>query len=117
MLPCRQVRRRIDCAVVAQAEQADRVDLEVQVERRSLRVARVADEPDHVAGVDLVPIYRHRRERRKVRVVVEIARAVADPEAVAADLVPADGEDRAGCTGEERRSQRGEDVVAVMPTP
>ena len=91
------------------------MDLEVQVRRRSLRVARVPDEPEHVSGMDLVAVDRKRREGGKVRVVEEIPLPVAHPEPVAADIVPPDGEDRPRRDGEDRRAQRREDVVAVVP--
>src|SRR5207244_8776998 len=50
-----------------------------------------------------------------MRVVVEVAAAVAEPQTVSADRVPADGENRARCTGEDRRAERRKDVVPVMP--
>ena len=58
---------------------------------------------------------RVRRVRREVRVVELVPRAVAEPEPPAADLVPADGEDGAVRDGEDRRAERREDVVAVVP--
>src|SRR3954447_1110563 len=71
VLPRLQVRRRVDGAVVAEADQPDWMNLEVQVRRRPLRIAGVADEAQHVARVDLVAVDRERRERRQVRVVEE----------------------------------------------
>ena len=46
--------RRHD-AVVPVPEQVDRVDLEVEVRRAALGVARVADEAEHVAGPHALP--------------------------------------------------------------
>ena len=84
-LPRVEVRRRVDRAVVAEPEQRHRVDLEVQVVRRALGVAGVADEAEHVAGPDLRAVQRVRRIGGEVRVVELVALAVAQPEAPAAD--------------------------------
>jgi hypothetical protein len=54
-------------------------------------------------------------EGREVRVVELVSLPVAQPEPVAAEVVPADREDRAVGDREERRAERGEDVLAVMP--
>ena len=91
------------------------MDLEVEVVRRRLRVAGVADEADHVAGLHLVAVDGERRERREVRVVELVALPVAQPKAVPAEVVPADREDRPVRDGEERGPERREDVLAVMP--
>ena len=48
-------------------------------------------------------------------VVELVSRPVAEPEAPTADVVPADGEDGAVRDREERRPERGEDVLAVVP--
>ena len=64
----------------------------------------------HLAAVD-----GERRERGEVRVVELVAVPVAEPEPVAADVVPADREDRAVGDGEDRRAERREDVLAVVP--
>ena len=77
MLPGEQVRSGIHGAVVPQPDQADGMDLEVQVRRRPLRVAGIPDEAEHIAGVDLVAVDRQRRERGEVRVVEEVPLAVA----------------------------------------
>ena len=87
----------------------------MQVVGRALRVARVAHEADHVAGVHLVAVPRERGERREVRVVELVSLPVAQPEPVAAEVVPADREDRAVGDREERRAERREDVLAVVP--
>src|SRR5439155_19639242 len=58
-----------------------------------------------------------RLERGEVRVVELVPLRVAEPEAVAADLVPADREDEPVGAGEHRRAERREDVVAVVPVP
>ena len=89
--------------------------LEVEVVRRALRVAGVADEAEHVAGVDVRAVDRERRVGGEMRVVELVAPVVAEPEPPAADLVPADGEDGPVRDREERRAERREDVVAVVP--
>ena len=50
-----------------------------------------------------------------MRVVELVSLAVAEPEALAADVVPADGEERSRRDGHERRPGGSEDVVAVVP--
>ena len=55
-----------------------------------------------------------RRERGEVRVVERVPLPVAQPEPVAADLVPADREDRPVGDGDERLAELAEDVVAVV---
>ena len=50
-----------------------------------------------------------------MRVVELVALPVAQPEPPAADVVPADREDRPVRDGEDRRAERREDVVAVVP--
>src|SRR5205823_11551395 len=90
----------VDGAVVSHPEQSDGMHLEVQVVRRSLSIARVSDEAEDVSGVDHRTVPRERRVRGEVRVVVLVSGAVTEPEAVAADFVPADGEHRAGCDRE-----------------
>ena len=60
LLPGLQVARRVDRAVVAEREQADRVNLEVEVDRRPARVAGLAHEAEHVAGVHLGAVDRER---------------------------------------------------------
>ena len=87
----------------------------MEVVRRPLRVARVSDEAENVSGVDHRTVPRERRVRGQVGVVVLVSGAVTEPEAVAADFVPADGEHRAGCDRENGRAERREDVVTVMP--
>ncbi len=89
--------------------------LEVNVIRRSLRITGVADEAEDVARVHDRAVHRERRVSREMRVVVLPALVVAEPEAPAADPVPPDGEDGAVRDGEQRRSERREDVVSVMP--
>ena len=54
-------------------------------------------------------------ERGQVRVVELVPLEVAEPEAVAADRVPADEEERPVGHGEDRRAERREDVVPVVP--
>ena len=50
-----------------------------------------------------------------MRVVELVAGVVAQPEPPAADIVPADREHRSVRDGEQRRTERREDVVAVVP--
>src|SRR5207248_3485538 len=90
---------------------------EMEVRRRAGRVAGVPDEAEHLAGLDMEAVLRERREGREVRVVELVALRVAQPEAVAADVVPADREDDSVGAGEDRGSERREDVVAVVPVP
>src|SRR5439155_13077705 len=52
-----------------------------------------------------------------MRVVELVPLAVAEPDAVAPDVVPADREDGAVRAGKHRRAERGEDVIAVVPVP
>ena len=53
------------------------MNLEVEVVGRPLGVAGVADEADHLAGLDVVPVPGRGRVRGEVRVVVLVALAVA----------------------------------------
>ena len=87
----------------------------MEVVRRRLRVAGVADEADDGARLDLVAVDGERRERGEMRVVELVALPVAQPEPVAAEVVPADGEDGAVGDRQQRRAERREDVLAVMP--
>ena len=107
-------RRRVDRAVVAEVQQRDGVHLEVEVRRRALGVARVAHEADHLPRLDARAVEDERRERREVRVVEGVALPVAQPEPVAADLVPAEREDRAVGERDDRLAELAEDVVAVV---
>src|SRR3954453_18354058 len=91
-LPCGEVARRIDGAVITEAEHSDGMDLEVEVVRRAFGVARVPREADDIAGVDVRAVFGERRERGEMRVVELVPLLVADPEPVAADRVPADAE-------------------------
>ena len=50
-----------------------------------------------------------------MRVIELVPGLVAEPEPVAADVVPAYGEDRAVGDREEGLAELAEDVVAVMP--
>ena len=85
--------------------------------RRALGVAGVADEAEHLAGLDVHPVAGDRREGGEVRVVELVSLRVAQPEPVASDVVPADREDEPVGAGEDRRAERREDVVAVVPVP
>ena len=89
--------------------------LEVQVIRSALSVARVADEAEHVAGLDPGAVLSEGRVRREVGVVVLVPLPVPKPQPPPSDLVPARREDGAVRHGEDRSSERGEDVVAVVP--
>jgi hypothetical protein len=91
------------------------MDLEVKVVGGPRRIPGVADEPDHVAGLDLGAILGERRVGREVRVVVLVSLSVAKPEPVAAKTVPADLEERPVGHCQDGCAQPGENVVAVMP--
>ena len=91
------------------------MDLEMQVERTALGVARVADEPEHVAGVHDRAVDGKRRIRRKVSVVELVAAVVAQPQPPSADLLETDLEHDSVRHGEDRGAERREDVVAVVP--
>ncbi len=91
-----------------------RVDLEVQVERRALRVARVAEEADHVAGVHLRARLRDRGVGREVAVVEEVPVGVAQPLLATADVAPADLHERAVVDGQHRRAEGREEVDALV---
>src|SRR5437764_865460 len=93
VLPGLEVLRRVDCAVVAEVDQRRRMDLEVEVRRCAGRVAGVADEPEHLARLHAPAVPGQWREGREVRVVELVPLRVTEPESVAADRVPADGED------------------------
>src|SRR5207248_8142945 len=115
VLPRVEVRRGVDRAVVAEGEQSDRMDLEMQVVRRPLRIAGVPDESEHGARMNACAVHRRGRVCGEVRVVELISLAVDEPETPAADPVPADGEDEPVRDREDRRAEWREDVVAVMP--
>src|SRR5215218_10953961 len=107
-LPRRQHPVRIDRPLVA------RVDLEVHVRRRRLGVARVADEAQQRARLDLAAAHRLRRERGQVRVEERVAALGLEPEPVAADRQRADAIQPPVRDGEHRAAERGEDVVALV---
>ena len=71
--------------------------------------------PTTSPALDSVRAQVGRRVAGEVRVVELVADAVSDPEAPAAELLPADAVDRAVRDGDDRRPERREDVVAVMP--
>ena len=87
--------RRVDGAVVAHAEQRDRMDLEVEVVRRALRVAGVADEAEHLARVHARAVHGERRVGGEMRVVELVALASRSQSRLPPSVVPADREDRA----------------------
>ena len=91
------------------------MNLEVEVGRPARGVARVADESDHRPGADARAVGGDGGEPQEMRVVEEVARAVAQPEPPAADVVPADREQHAVRDGHDRRAARREDVDAVVP--
>jgi hypothetical protein len=110
-----EVRRGIDGAVVAEAEQLVRVDLEMQVRRTRERVTGVADEADHLSRPHIARVEDGRGVSGEMGVVELVGDAVAHPDPPAAGLPPADAVDRSACDGDDRRSERREDVVSVMP--
>ena len=89
--------------------------LEVEVRLRRERVARVADEADHVAAVDGAVVAREPRVAGEMRVVEVVAGVVDEPEPPPADAVPADREDRSVGDRDDRRPERREQIVAVVP--
>src|SRR5579859_2035686 len=93
------------------------MDLEVQVERRSLRIARVTDEAEDIARVDDRAVHRERRIRGEVGVIELVAAIVAQPKPAAARTLPADGEHDAVRDREDGRAERREEVVTVVPAP
>ena len=113
--PGAQVRRRVDRAVVAEVEKAVRVNLEMEMRLRRERVAGIADEPDHVPAVDCATVSRQPRVPGQMRVVEVVADVIHEPESPPADPVPADREDRPVGDGDDRRPERGEEIVAVVP--
>src|SRR5579862_3780136 len=114
-VPGVEVRGRVDRAVVLEVQERTRVDLEVEVRERRERIARVADEADHLASPYAALPQSERAVAGEVGVVELVAGAIADPEPPAAELLPADTVQRPGGHGDDRRSERGEDVVAVVP--
>src|SRR5262249_40916082 len=115
VLPGDEERIRGDDAVVAEAEEPGGVDLEVEVRRPAVRVARVPDEADDVTRLDARALHGERRVRGAVRVVELVALAIAEPQAVAPEVVPADRVDGPVRDGQDRRPLRREDVLAVVP--
>ena len=91
------------------------MDLEVEVDGRRARLARVAHERDHLARPYLAAVDGERRVGGEVRVVELVPGSIAEPEPEAADVVPADREDRPVGDGQDRLAELPEDVLAVVP--
>ncbi len=91
------------------------MDLEVEVRDAAVGVPRAPDEPEHVACLDGPSRDGERRVRAEVRVVELVPRGVAEPEAPAADVVPADREERPVRDGEDGGAGRRDEVLAVVP--
>src|SRR5215203_4077585 len=87
----------------------------MDVDGRALSIARIAHEADHVTRLDLSPVDRERREGREVCVVELVAGTVAEPETVAAEVVPADRENGSVRDREQWSAERRKDVDAVVP--
>src|SRR5207248_1347179 len=115
VVPACEVAGRVHCPVVTEVEELDRVHLEMQMRPDRVGVAGVADEAEDVAATNMAVVPRELRVAREVRVVETVAPAVAEPEAPAADPVPADREDGPVRHREHRTAERREEVVAVMP--
>ena len=113
--PLREVARRIDRAVLAERAERHRMDLEVHVVRASVRVAGVPDEAEHLPRSHMRRVQGEWGEAREMGVVEGVARGVREPQAPAADLLPADVADRAVGDRDDGRAERGEQVVAVVP--
>jgi len=96
-------------------DEVDGVDLEVEVRDAPVRVTRVSDEPEHVPRLHALARHRERGVRAQMRVVELVAEGVAEPEAPAADVVPADREEGAVGDREHRRSRWRDEVLAVVP--
>ncbi len=99
----------------AEREQRARVDLEMEVERRPEGVAGVADEAEHLTCSHARSSKRRPRIAGEVRVVELVGEPIAHPEAPAAEPPPADPVQGPVRDSDDRRSERREDVVAVMP--
>src|SRR5262245_43142284 len=80
-------------------------------------IAGGSDEADHVAGLHVSGVKHPRRIAREMRVVELVGCPVSHPETPASERVPADAVDRSGGDRDDRRAERGEDVVAVVPLP
>src|SRR3954451_21793098 len=116
-LPLMQVRGGIDRAVVAELDECGlvRMHLEVEVRRRREGVARPAEEADHLARAHMRVREYPARIAGEVGVVERVAPLVGQPQPPAAELVPAHEAQRSSCDRDERRTERREQVVAVMP--
>ena len=82
---------------------------------RRERVAGAAEEADHLSPAHVPVLQDPARVGGEVGVVEPVAGRVLEPEAPAADRVPADEAERAGHHGDHRSAERGEEVVAVVP--
>ena len=114
VLPRVEVRRRVDGAVVAQ-ERAATTGAPRSGGAYGVPCASpvLPTKPSTSPALTCAPLPRERREGGEVRVVELVALRVAQPEPVAADVVPADREDRA-----RRRTARiGAPSGAKMSSP
>ena len=66
------------------------------------------------SGLDLQAVDGERRVGREVSVIELVATLLAEPEAVAAEVVPTDREHRS-VRDRQQRPPAGQDVLAVMP--
>ena len=113
--PAVEVLRGIDRAVVAEAQQLARVNLEMQVRRAGEGVTGVSEEADHLSRVHARRVEVAPRVSGEMRVVELVAGVVPHPQPPAADLLPAHAVDRSARDGDDRDAERREDVVAVVP--
>jgi hypothetical protein len=87
----------------------------MEVERRPERIARVADEAEHRAGSDPALLEGGGGIPGEVGVVELVAEPIAHPEPPAAEPFPPDPVQGSVGDRDDRRAERREDVVAVMP--
>ena len=113
--PAVEITRRVDGAVVAQRQERPRVNLEMEVERRAEGVAGVTDEAEHRPGLDPALVEGGAGVPGEVGVVELVAEPVAYPEPPPAEPFPPDSVQCSVGDGDDRRAERGEDIVAVMP--
>src|SRR5579862_4053304 len=114
--PMIEIAGGIDGSVVTEMKKRAWMNLEVEMRRRGDGVAGVPDEADDLACAHMLRVKVVAGVSGQVRVIELITAAITHPQTPAADLVPADAVDRPVRDGDDRRSERSEDVVAVVPS-